>query len=43
MAKRHEVRYIVNDVDASIVFYTELLGFKVVMHPNSNFGIIVAE
>jgi hypothetical protein len=27
------IRYIVNDVDAAIPFYTGLLGFKVEMHP----------
>ena len=27
------VRYIVNDVDAAIAFYTEQLGFDEVMHP----------
>jgi hypothetical protein len=27
------VRYIVNDVDAAIPFYTGLLGFKLDMHP----------
>ena len=32
------VRYIVNDVDSSISFYTELLGFKVVMHPAPEFA-----
>ena len=26
------VRYIVNDVDAALPFYTELLGFAVEMH-----------
>jgi len=43
MAKRHGVRYIVNDVDASIAFYTEMLGFKVVMHPNSDFGMLMLD
>ena len=28
-----QVRYIVNDVDSAIKFYTELLGFKLEMHP----------
>jgi catechol 2,3-dioxygenase-like lactoylglutathione lyase family enzyme len=32
------VRYIVNDVDAVIPFYTELLGFKVDMHPAPGFA-----
>jgi catechol 2,3-dioxygenase-like lactoylglutathione lyase family enzyme len=27
------VRYIVGDVDAAIAFYTELLGFRIEMHP----------
>jgi len=27
------VRYIVNDVDAAIPFYTGMLGFKLEMHP----------
>ncbi len=40
MAKRHGVRYIVNDVDASITFYTQMLSFKVVMHPNPDFGML---
>ena len=34
------VRYIVNDVDAAISFYTEMLGFKVEMHPAPPFAII---
>jgi catechol 2,3-dioxygenase-like lactoylglutathione lyase family enzyme len=32
------VRYIVNDVDAAIRFYTEQLGFEVVMHPAPGFA-----
>lgn len=32
------VRYIVNDVDAAIGFYTEQLGFEVVMHPAPGFA-----
>jgi predicted enzyme related to lactoylglutathione lyase len=32
------VRYIVNDVDAVIPFYTEMLGFKVDMHPAPGFA-----
>ena len=43
MAKRHGVRYIVNDVDAAIAFYTEMLGFKVLMHPNSEFGMLLLD
>ena len=34
------VRYIVDDVDAAIPFYTELLGFKVDMHPAPGFARI---
>jgi catechol 2,3-dioxygenase-like lactoylglutathione lyase family enzyme len=34
------VRYIVNDVDEAIRFYTELLGFQVVMHPAPAFAQI---
>ncbi len=33
-------RYIVNDVDASIAFYTRLLGFKLEMHPAPPFAEI---
>lgn len=33
-------RYIVNDVDQAIQFYTKLLGFDVVMHPASTFAIL---
>ena len=32
------VRYIVNDVDAAISFYTGALGFKVEMHPAPGFA-----
>ena len=32
------VRYIVNDVDAAITFYTDDLGFKVEMHPAPGFA-----
>jgi len=32
------VRYIVNDVDAAIAFYTQLLGFSVVLHPAPGFA-----
>jgi catechol 2,3-dioxygenase-like lactoylglutathione lyase family enzyme len=32
------VRYIVSDVDAAIPFYTELLGFKLEMHPAPGFA-----
>jgi predicted enzyme related to lactoylglutathione lyase len=32
------VRYIVNDVDIALPFYTEMLGFKVEMHPAPGFA-----
>lgn len=32
------VRYIVNDVDAAITFYTDMLGFKLEMHPAPGFA-----
>ena len=32
------VRYIVDDVDAAIPFYTDRLGFKVEMHPAPGFA-----
>ena len=32
------VRYIVEDVDAAIAFYTEHLGFEVEMHPGPGFA-----
>lgn len=32
------VRYIVNDVDAAISFYTDMLGFAVTMHPAPGFA-----
>ena len=34
------VRYIVNDIDAAIAFYTTQLGFGVQMHPNKFFAIL---
>jgi catechol 2,3-dioxygenase-like lactoylglutathione lyase family enzyme len=34
------MRYIVDDVDAAIAFYGELLGFEVVMHPAPPFAIL---
>ncbi len=36
--RRVSVRYIVSNVDASIPFYTEMLGFKVDMHPAPGFA-----
>lgn len=35
---RVSVPYIVNDVDAAIPFYTDMLGFKVEMHPAPGFA-----
>lgn len=32
------VRYIVEDIDAAIAFYTEMLEFKVDMHPGPGFA-----
>jgi len=34
------VRYIVNDVDSAIAFYTEFLNFKTTMHPAPTFAIL---
>jgi catechol 2,3-dioxygenase-like lactoylglutathione lyase family enzyme len=34
------VRYIVSDVDAAIPFYTDMLGFKLEMHPAPGFAIL---
>ncbi len=34
------VRYIVNDVDQAIAFYTDLLGFQLVMHPAPAFAMM---
>jgi catechol 2,3-dioxygenase-like lactoylglutathione lyase family enzyme len=34
------VRYIVDDVDAAIAFYTEQLGFEEVMHPAPTFAML---
>lgn len=34
------VRYIVNDVDDAIKFYTTMLDFKVEMHPAAEFAIL---
>jgi catechol 2,3-dioxygenase-like lactoylglutathione lyase family enzyme len=38
---RVSVRYIVNDVDAVIAFYTKLLGFEVDIHPSPGFARLV--
>ena len=35
------VRYIVDDVDAAIAFYTDLLGFTVLSHPAPAFADVV--
>ena len=35
-----QVRYIVNDVDRAIDFYTKMLDFKVDMHPAPEFAIV---
>ncbi len=34
------VRYMVNDIDASVAFYTKQLGFEVKRGPNKNFAIL---
>jgi catechol 2,3-dioxygenase-like lactoylglutathione lyase family enzyme len=34
------VRYIVNDVDSCVTFYTELLGFEVIMHSPADFAML---
>jgi catechol 2,3-dioxygenase-like lactoylglutathione lyase family enzyme len=34
------IRYIVNDIDAAIGFYTRHLGFTVQMHPNDMFAML---
>jgi catechol 2,3-dioxygenase-like lactoylglutathione lyase family enzyme len=34
------VRYIVDDVEAAIPFYTERLGFEIEMHPAPGFAIL---
>jgi catechol 2,3-dioxygenase-like lactoylglutathione lyase family enzyme len=34
------VRYIVDDVDAAVGFYTERLGFEVEMHPGPGFAAL---
>lgn len=37
------VRYIVNNVDEAIEFYTKMLEFKIVMHPAPEFAILSRE
>jgi catechol 2,3-dioxygenase-like lactoylglutathione lyase family enzyme len=37
------VRYIVNDIDATIGFYTSHLGFSVQMHPNDMFAMLIRD
>ena len=34
------VRYIVDDVDAAVAFYTNQLGFDVVLHPAPAFALL---
>jgi catechol 2,3-dioxygenase-like lactoylglutathione lyase family enzyme len=34
------VRYIVDDVDAAVAFYTTQLGFELVMHPAPTFAAV---
>ena len=34
------IRYMVNDIDAAIGFYTRHLGFSVQMHPNDMFAML---
>ncbi len=36
-----QVRYIVNDVDTAIAFYTGHLDFKLVMHPAPAFAMLL--
>jgi catechol 2,3-dioxygenase-like lactoylglutathione lyase family enzyme len=35
-----QVRYIVNDIDAAVAFYTKLLHFKLDMHPPTPFAML---
>lgn len=37
------VRYLVEDVDAAVGFYTELLGFTVEMHPAPGFAMLARD
>jgi catechol 2,3-dioxygenase-like lactoylglutathione lyase family enzyme len=34
------VRYIVNDIEPAIAFYTTYLGFEIAMHPNDMFAML---
>ena len=43
MPKRHGMRYVVNNVDESVDFYTKMLGFRKVMHPNSDFAMLILD
>ncbi len=43
MSNPASVRYIVNDVDAAIEFYTKMLDFRVEMHPAAEFAILSRE
>jgi catechol 2,3-dioxygenase-like lactoylglutathione lyase family enzyme len=38
-----QVRYIVNDVDSAIKFYTGLLDFRLVMHPAPPFAMLIRD
>lgn len=40
MSSKVSVRYIVNDVDQAIEFYTKILNFTIVMHPAPEFAIL---
>jgi catechol 2,3-dioxygenase-like lactoylglutathione lyase family enzyme len=40
---RVSIRYIVNDVDESIAFYRDELGFDVVMHPAPTFAMLLRD
>jgi catechol 2,3-dioxygenase-like lactoylglutathione lyase family enzyme len=37
------VRHIVDDVTAAVGFYTQQLGFRVVMHPAPQFAMLVRD
>ena len=41
MDEHASVRYIVDDVDAAVAFYTDLLGFTVLSHPAPAFADVV--